>query len=99
MSHSLARASVAAVLALSVIAVLPVVGQDRPGAVWRDRFETGRTVWKAEETDVTVNMLEHERSNNAAHDGGLSERFHFEAGPGSSVYYSYALPMVSLVEG
>jgi hypothetical protein len=84
-------------LALAVV-VLPVLGGDEPlpGAL-HDGFETGRPVWKQEETDVTVNLLDHDRSDRAAHDGRLSERFHFEAGPGSSIYYSYPLPKVPVV--
>jgi hypothetical protein len=60
----------------------------------RDGFETDQPVWQREYTDTTVNLLAQERSNRAAHEGRLSERFQFEAGPGSQFFVSYATPKV-----
>jgi hypothetical protein len=73
---------------------------DRPESVQaiRDGFETERTAWQREYTDTTVQLLAHERSDRAAHGGRLSERFAFEAGPGSRFYVSYALPKVPVTE-
>lgn len=67
-------------------------GADEPGESLRDDFETPRTVWRQEQTDATINLEAHERSNRAAHGGRTSERFHFTAGVGSAFFYSYSLP-------
>ncbi len=66
--------------------------------VLRDGFETGRVTWQREYTDATVRLLAHERSDRAAHGGKSSERFLFEAGPGSRFYVSEALPNVPVTE-
>jgi hypothetical protein len=66
--------------------------------VLRDGFETGRVTWQREYTDATVRLLTHERSDRAAHGGRSSERFLFEAGPGSRFYVSEALPNVPVTE-
>src|SRR4051812_7441893 len=67
-------------------------GDDTPSL--RDGFESERTAWQQEQTDAAVNLLAHERSDRAAHEGRFSEGFHFDAGPGSSFYYSYPLPKI-----
>jgi|GEM_PF-1070888 len=64
----------------------------------RDGFESPRTVWRQEQTDATITLHEHERSNRAAHGGRTSERFHFTAGLGSSFFYSYPVPKVVVNE-
>src|SRR5262249_27037656 len=56
--------------------------------------ETGATVWRPEQTDATINLMAHDRSPRAAHQGRLSEHLQFTAGPGSSFFYSYVLPRV-----
>ncbi|AGA29276.1 hypothetical protein [Singulisphaera acidiphila] len=73
-------------------------GADEPEEKIRDGFETPRPVWRQEQTDATINLQEHERSNRAAHSGQTSERFHFTAGVGSSFFYSYPLPQVVVRE-
>jgi len=77
-------------------------GAEKPEAksygTLRDGFETDRTVWRQEQTDATINLLGHERSRRAAHGGQFSERFHFNAGVGSSFLYSYPLPRIPVIE-
>ena len=64
----------------------------RDDEVLRDGFETPQPVWEREHTDTVIRLLEHDRSQRAAHGGRLSEHFHFEAGPGSQFFVSYATP-------
>jgi hypothetical protein len=84
---------------LATVAILSASAHSLPGAepgtgTIHDDFESDRTVWRQEQTDATVNLLAHERSPQAAHDGRLSERFAFTAGLGSAFYFSYALPKI-----
>jgi hypothetical protein len=60
----------------------------------RDGFESSEPSWQSEHTDTVVRLLEHDRSQRAAHGGRLSEHFHFEAGPGSQFFASYATPKI-----
>jgi hypothetical protein len=60
----------------------------------RESFETAEPLWQREYTDTTVKLLAQERSERAAHDGRLSERFQFESAPGSQFFVSYATPKV-----
>ncbi len=60
----------------------------------RESFESAQPGWQREYTDTTVKLIAQERSQRAAHDGRLSERFQFEAGPGSQFFVSYAVPNV-----
>jgi hypothetical protein len=69
---------------------------DEPSATFRDGFESARTAWRQEETDATVNLLAHDRSEATTHDGRRSEHFKFTAQAGSAFYYSYRLPKVPL---
>ncbi len=88
---------VALVLALSALksAARPPEGL----ATLRDGFESPRPSWRQEEADLTVRLLEHERSDKSRHGGERSERFHFLAqGPGSAIYYSLPLPKIPIVE-
>jgi hypothetical protein len=62
--------------------------------VLRDGFETQEPSWQREYNDTTVKLAAQERSQRAAHEGRLSERFQFEAGPGSQFFVSYATPKV-----
>ena len=55
-------------------------------------------VWSREVTDATVQLLAHDRSNRARHEGLGSERIQFEAGTGSAFYYSYALPQIVVTD-
>jgi hypothetical protein len=87
--------AVAATLALSA-GVLR--GADEPATTLRDSFETTGTVWEQEQTDATINLYAHDRSKRAVHDGRLSEHFQFASGPGSSFFYSYALPKVPVTD-
>ena len=64
---------------------LTTARRPRAPEVLRDGFETPQPVWEREHTDTVIRLLEHDRSQRAAHDGRLSEHFHFEAGPGQSV--------------
>ncbi|AMV37657.1 hypothetical protein [Planctomyces sp. SH-PL62] len=66
--------------------------------VLHDGFETPAAVWRREHTDTTINLLAQERSDRAANDGRLSERFQFEAEPGSQFFVSYPLPNVPVTD-
>ncbi len=66
----------------------------RKTTVLRDGFETPKVAWRQEQTDATVKLYAHERTNRAAHEGQLSEGFQFDAGIGGGLYYSYRLPNV-----
>src|SRR5689334_19120966 len=94
-----ARLGALATVALAVAAA-PTPEDEGAGApataTLRDGFEDPRPAWRREETDATINLLAHDRSDRAAHEGRLSERFHFEAGPGSALYFSYPLPKVTV---
>src|SRR4051794_11279288 len=91
-------AVVAGALVLASSATLR--GDDDPSHAIRDGFEGPGTAWEQEQTDATIKLLAHDRSRRAAHEGRLSEHFHFEAGPGSSFFYSYrkALPRVVVTD-
>ncbi len=65
-----------------------------PADLLRDGFETPQPSWQREHTDTVVKLFEHDRSQRAAHEGRLSEHFHFEAGPGSQFFVSYPTPQV-----
>jgi hypothetical protein len=73
----------------------PTTGE-KAGATLHQDFEAGRTTWRQEDTDTTVDLRTHDRSNRAAHDGTGSEHFEFDAGAGSYVYYSHPLPKIPL---
>ena len=91
---------VAALTAAAVVtaSVATLRGADEPAPTLRDGFESPKTAWQQEQTDTTVNLLAHERSNRAAHEGQLSERFQFVAGLGSTFFYSYALLKVPVTD-
>jgi hypothetical protein len=63
-------------------------------SAFKDGFEAGRASWVREETEATARILAHDRSAKEAHEGEQSEHLAFEAGPGSALYYSYALPKI-----
>ncbi|MDG3005137.1 hypothetical protein [Paludisphaera mucosa] len=63
-------------------------------AVLHDGFEAPAVAWRREHTDTTITLLGHDRSDRAAHDGRQSERFQFEAEPGSQFFVSYPIPNV-----
>lgn len=91
------------VMLLATAAVLLVLGarlhgEENGAAAIRDDFESARPVWRQEQTDATVNLLAHERTKRAAHEGRNSERFHFVAGIGSAFYYSYPLPKLPVTD-
>jgi hypothetical protein len=65
-------------------------------ATLHEDFETTRPSWRQEDTDATVDLRAHERSDRGAHDGKTSERFEFVAGAGSYAYYSHKLPRIPL---
>ncbi len=69
-----------------------------PLGVLRDGFEGPRPSWQRESSDTTVDLHVHERSQRAAHDGRLSERFEFKAGVGSQFFVSYATPPVPVTD-
>ena len=83
-------------LAAGAVARTSGAAVDAPSAVIRDGFETSRTFWNQEHTDATINLLAHDRSSRAAHEGKTSEHIHFTAGIGSGFYFSYALPKVTV---
>ncbi len=65
--------------------------------ILRDGFESTRPSWTEEGTDATFVILRtHDRTNEVAHEGRYSERFVFEAGPGSGIHYRYTLPPSAL---
>src|SRR4051812_14879708 len=84
--------------ALVAAASVSLLGQDQPTQEIRDDFESARPIWRQEQTDATVTLQAHERSQRAAHDGRSSERFQFVAGTGSGFFYSYPLPRIPVVE-
>ena len=63
-----------------------------------DGFESPQVIWREEQTDTSFLLKTHERSEIASHEGSQSERFVFEAGPGSVLYYSYRLPRLPLTD-
>jgi len=81
---------------LSLVAYVSVRAEDSNVATGtiHEGFESSRPTWRQEQTDATVTLRAHERSNRAAHEGRLSERFQFSVGAGSSFIYSYQLPKV-----
>src|SRR6516165_4568479 len=97
MRLSRARLGFAMVLLLLSSRVLGQRGDDAARFI-RDGFESPSTVWKQEQTDTTVTLQGHDRSNRAAHEGKSSERFEFSAGLGSAFFYSYALPKVPVAK-
>ncbi|MEO6809132.1 MAG: hypothetical protein ABI353_08455, partial [Isosphaeraceae bacterium] len=84
-----------ATIALALASV-PGFGAEPAQSTFHESFESAKTAWQQEETDALVNLLAHERSNRAAHDGLHSERFLFRAEVGSAFYYSFPLPKVPL---
>ena len=66
--------------------------------VLRDGFEEPKVAWRQENTDATVKIFAHERTNRAAREGQMSEGFQFEAGIGGGLYYSYRLPNVPVTD-
>src|SRR3954452_15691395 len=83
---------------LLVLACLAAAGRAKavegPSPPLRDGFEDDRTSWRQEETDVTVRLQAHDRSDRAAHGGLRSEHFRFTAQAGSAFYYSYRVGKV-----
>ncbi len=71
---------------------------DGASTILRDGFETPKVAWRQEQTDATVKIFAHERTNRAAHEGQLSEGFQFEAGIGGGLYFSYQLPNIPVTE-
>ena len=71
---------------------------EEPSTVLRDGFETPKIAWRQEQTDATVKIYAHERTNRAAHEGQLSEGFQFEAGIGGGLYFSYRLPNIPVTD-
>jgi hypothetical protein len=72
-------------------------GQERPttrSGAFKDGFETPDPAWQREYTDTTVKLIAQDRSPRAAREGRLSERFQFEAGPGSQFFVSYPTPRI-----
>lgn len=64
----------------------------RASGSYRDRFESGKLMWRREETDAAVQILAHEWTEKFAREGKGSERVSFNAGIGSSLYYSHEIP-------
>jgi hypothetical protein len=71
-------------------------GADKPALT--DGFESGLPRWREEElpSDADFLLRVHRISDVNAREGRSSERFEFEAGPGSVLYYSYALPKIAV---
>jgi hypothetical protein len=64
----------------------------------RDGFESPGVAWRREHTDAAINLIAHDRSDRAAYEGTLSERFLFESEPGSAFYFSYPVPDVPVTD-
>jgi hypothetical protein len=82
---------------LAVVLIATGAGADKetgPSEVFRDGFETPQPCWQSEYTDTTVKLQAHDRSERAAREGRLSERFQFVAGSGSQFFVSYETPRV-----
>ncbi len=75
----------------------PPAAKPEPGTL-RDGFETPEPVWRREHTDATIDLIAHDRSDRAAYEGKLSERFQFQAEPGSAFYVSYPLPRIPVTD-
>jgi hypothetical protein len=60
----------------------------------QDGFESESPVWREEETDATFVLRTHDVVVGPAREGERAERFLFEAGAGSILYYSYPLPRI-----
>lgn len=91
--------------AVVAIALLPTVGAQEPersaeggegpsAVAIQDGFESDETSWLEEETDATFVLRAHDRAGGAVREGERAERFVFEAGAGSVLYYSYAMPNI-----
>lgn len=95
----MARRLIASGLAAAgFLAMAPRAGSvpARPAA-YREGFESARPAWRQEETDLTVRLGDHDRTERARHEGRRSERIAFSAdGPGSALYYSFPLPRIPL---
>ncbi len=99
MAHRLGRIVVSAGFVVALVVAARGDGENRAAeGVLREGFETSQPTWQRETTDTTVRLIDHERSQRAAHDGRQSERFHFEAGPGSQFFVSYALPQIPVTD-
>ncbi len=79
---------------LAVAGDRPADGSREEAPAIRDGYESPRRVWQREYTDAAIQLLSHERTDRAAHGGAASERFRFEAGPGSRFFVSQAVPKV-----
>src|SRR5271157_1282681 len=69
-----------------------------PAASFHEDFESPQTAWQSEHTDTTINLLAHDRSVRATHDGKQSEHFQFEADVGSQFFVSYPLPRIPVTD-
>ena len=85
-------------LGTGVIGGEPAKEKPAKSAVIRDGYETGPPTWQREYTDATMRLIAHERSDQAARSGRLSERFLFESGPGSKFFVSQVLPNIPVSE-
>ncbi len=88
-------------IALVFSLLLPALVQDEGapaerGQVLKEGFEFPKTSWRREETDATVTIESHDRSTRAAHEGRTSERFVFDSGPGSALYFSMMVPRIPI---
>ncbi|MGC8641227.1 MAG: hypothetical protein ACP5XB_15275, partial [Isosphaeraceae bacterium] len=99
------RSSIAILVAAGLLSALlaPPAGRGEepaksPPASLHDDFETQGIAWEREHTDTTIHLIAQERSPRAANDGNQSERFQFEADPGSQFFVSYALPKVPVTD-
>jgi hypothetical protein len=96
-TRRLIESAVSAVILLGVLVVTGAGDEIAPPArsgTLKDGFESPQPSWQREYTDTTVKLIAQERSPRAAREGRLSERFHFEAGPGSQFFVSYATPKI-----
>lgn len=95
-----------AALLVGVIALacggLSMAGIQDPAPMKADRiqdgFESPRPVWQAEERDANIQVETHDRVQSGAREGVSVERLVFNAGLGSAVYFSYALPQIPVTE-
>jgi hypothetical protein len=96
LARRLVKVAVSAVILLGLLVASGDGDEKLPtrSGTLKDGFETPEPSWQREFTDTTVTLIAQERSPRAAREGRLSERFQFEAGPGSQFFVSYATPRI-----
>lgn len=66
----------------------------RAALTYQDGFEDPTPAWQHEYSDSSINLITHDRTDRAFHEGRSSERFQFEAAGGSQFFVSYEVPRI-----